>query len=126
MATIEEYRKLLENDKDYDWIFLLELEQFKLKRMSKYFSESQITYDWEYVVSRINLCVKLIDIVLEKDTEGYIYDNSLKLPYVNTNNKERFPPVYENSKFGKNELRQTKALYLYNLIRTTNMRSWWD
>ena len=40
-TTVKKYFKLLKEDRDWDWAYMLELEQFKLKRMSKYFAESQ-------------------------------------------------------------------------------------
>ena len=42
-TTVKKYHKILKEDKDYDWEFMLDLEQFKLKRMSEYFSKSQIS-----------------------------------------------------------------------------------
>ena len=125
-TTIKKYSKILKEDRDYDWEFMLDLEKFKLKRMSEYFSKSQIISDWERVVKEINLCIKLIDIITEKDLPGYLYDETKKLPYINTRNHKRFLKyIYDNDSY-RDDLRQTKALYLYNLIRTYRMRSWWD
>ena len=125
-TTIKKYSKILKEDRDYDWEFMLDLEKFKLKRMSEYFSKSQIISDWERVVKEINLCIKLIDIITEKDPPGYLYDETKKLPYINTRNHKRFLKyIYDNDSY-RDDLRQTKALYLYNLIRTYRMRSWWD
>lgn len=125
-TTVKKYHKILKEDKDYDWEFMLDLEQFKLKRMSEYFSKSQIVSDWETIVKEINLCIKLINIIKEKDISGYLYDGTKKLPYINTRNYKRFLKYFYNNDFYYSELRATKALYLYNLIRTYRMRSWWD
>ena len=125
-TTIKKYSKILKEDRDYDFEYMLNLEKFKLKRMSEYFSKSQIISDWERVVKEINLCIKLIDIITEKDLPGYLYDETKKLPYINTRNHKRFLKyIYDNDSY-RDDLRQTKALYLYNLIRTYRMRSWWD
>ena len=125
-TTIKKYSKILKEDRDYDFEYMLDLEKFKLKRMSEYFSKSQIISDWERVVKEINLCIKLIDIITEKDPPGYLYDETKKLPYINTRNHKRFLKyIYDNDSY-RDDLRQTKALYLYNLIRTYRMRSWWD
>ena len=125
-TTIKKYSKILKEDRDYDFEYMLDLEKFKLKRMSEYFSKSQIISDWERVVKEINLCIKLIDIITEKDPPGYLYNGTKKLPYVNTRNYKRFLKYIYDNNFYRDDLRQTKALYLYNLIRTYRMRSWWD
>ena len=125
-TTVKKYHKILKEDKDYDFEYMLDLEKFKLKRMSEYFSKSQIISDWERVVKEINLCIKLIDIITEKDPPGYLYNGTKKLPYVNTRNYKRFLKYIYDNDFYRDDLRQTKALYLYNLIRTYRMMSWWD
>ena len=125
-TTIKKYSKILKEDRDYDFEYMLDLEKFKLKRMSEYFSKSQIISDWERVVKEINLCIKLIDIITEKDPPGYLYNGTKKLPYVNTRNYKRFLKYIYDNDFYRDDLRQTKALYLYNLIRTYRIRSWWD
>ena len=125
-TTIKKYSKILKEDRDYDFEYMLDLEKFKLKRMSEYFSKSQIISDWERVVKEINLCIKLIDIITEKDPPGYLYNGTKKLPYINTRNYKRFLKYFYNNDSYRDDLRQTKALYLYNLIRTYRMRSWWD
>lgn len=125
-TTIKKYSKILKEDRDYDFEYMLNLEKFKLKRMSEYFSKSQIISDWERVVKEINLCIKLIDIITEKDPPGYLYNGTKKLPYVNTRNYKRFLKYIYDNDFYRDDLRQTKALYLYNLIRTYRMMSWWD
>ena len=89
-TTIKKYSKILKEDRDYDFEYMLDLEKFKLKRMSEYFSKSQIISDWERVVKEINLCIKLIDIITEKDPPGYLYNETKKLPYINTRNHNRF------------------------------------
>ena len=125
-TTIKKYSKILKEDRDYDFEYMLDLEKFKLKRMSEYFSKSQIISDWERVVKEINLCIKLIDIITEKDPPGYLYNGTKKLPYINTRNYKRFLKYIYDNDFYRDDLRQTKALYLYNLIRTYRMMSWWD
>ena len=125
-TVTKKYSKLLNKDKDWDWEYMLDLERFKLKRMSEYFSKSQIISDWERVVKEINLCIKLIDIITEKDPPGYLYNGTKKLPYINTRNHKRFLKYIYDNNFYRDDLRQTKALYLYNLIRAYRMMSWWD
>ena len=83
IIDIERFNSFYDN---HDWEFMLDLEQFKLKRMSEYFSKSNLTYDCETMVKEINLCIKLIDIVLERDLPGFLSNNTKKLPYINTRN----------------------------------------
>lgn len=127
-TTVKKYSKLLKEDRDWDWAYMLELEQFKLKRMSKYFAESQLVHGWEQMVSEINLCIKLIDIIMERDPKGYFFNLTGKLPYVNSRNWKRFVSRHPEpiNDYYLDDLRQAKALHLYNLIRTYRMRSWWD
>lgn len=127
-TTVKKYSKLLKEDRDWDWAFMLELEQFKLKRMAKYFAKAQSVNDWEQMVSEINLCVKLIDIIMGRDPIGYFFNSTKTLPYVNTKNWKRFKSQYPSplSDYYLDDLRQAKALHLYNLIRTYKMRTWWD
>jgi hypothetical protein len=128
----------------WDYCYLLELEQYKLKEMSAYFKKSQLTVGWEFQVRDIELCIKLIDIILEKDQYyrswlhncyGSIPHKQLPFPvYVNSKNCKRFMPLLDS--FKENNvvlrtglyisLRQKKALYLYNKIRAYRMEHWWD
>lgn len=124
-TTIKKYSKLLKEDRDWDWAYMLQLERFKLKRMSKYFTKSQLVHGWERMVSEINLCIKLIDIVLEIDSKAYMNDYEARL-LVNAKNYKRFMHYLEDNSYYLQDLRIKKALHLYNLIRTYRMRSWWD
>ena len=125
-TIVKKYSKLLKEDRDWDWAYMLELEQFKLRRMLKYFTDSQWTDD-KQMISEIALCIKLIDIVLERDPKCF-FKNEGKPPYVNIKNWKRFkawiPDIIHN--YYLDELRISKALHLYNLIRTYRMRTWWD
>lgn len=93
--------KLLKSP-DWDYEYLLELEEFKLKRMLKCFKKSRII-DTTFIVRDISICLKCLEIILEKDKEFLEYLDSsfnserpfsLKLgkfsPYVNIRNERRF------------------------------------
>ena len=128
----------------WDYSYLLELEQYKLKEMSAYFKKSQLTVGWEFQVRDIELCIKLIDIVLEKDqyyrswlhnSYGSTPHKQLSFPvYIISKNYKRFMPLLEKFEHDNIRLqasmnislRQTKALYLYNKIRVYRMETWWD
>ena len=88
---------------------------------------------YEKAVKEINLCVELIDIVLECDSRCYCTKTHKVRTYVNTRNYKRFCNKWEDSDFKhqnkecfKDALRINKALHLYNLIRSYHLMSWWD
>lgn len=132
--------------KPWDFAYLLELEQYKIREMCKYFKKSQLTVGWELQVRDLTICDKLISIVLEEDKEylGWLRANYGSLGkakntnlsvYVNTRNSKRFLPLANLKEINqrpfliehfKISLRQQKALYLYNKIRAYRMERWWD
>lgn len=126
----------------WDYAYLLEIEKRKLKEMSTYFKKTQRVVGWEFTIRDIEICIRLIDIILEKDSYYKSWlDASYGGPYepvkfpvhVNTRNFKRFCTTYN----GFNEkspiywsliadYRRIKAMHLYNRIRTLRMFSWWD
>lgn len=131
--------------KPWDSCYLLYIEQWKLREMAKYFKKSQLAAGRERQVKEIELCIKLIDIILEKDS---YYNSWLKLnhdwnphetivrpfpKYINTGNINRFIPGIDIKTFNpdliesiKVQLRINKAFYLYHKIRLERMLTWWD
>lgn len=144
MKTPRNFKRLIGND--WDYAYLLELEQYKFKRMAKYFAKSQLTVGWEDQVKTCNLLISLLDIILEKDApynhwlhESYGKINLetgkhdiKKFPrYINVKNVKRFIPNYEEEdssikESSKSYLRQHKAWYLYNKLRYYKMMKLWD
>lgn len=129
------YRYFLANQKDWDYEYLLNLERFKLSLMLKYFIKYPHV-DHNNDIKWISICIKLIDIILEKDL-SYNYDYTSNkytiIKYVNITNSNRFIKdlfIEEDSKkvfiIKKDHLRQNKALYLYNKIRYNYLLEWWD
>ena len=141
-------------DKEWDYSFMLEIEQKKLKNMIKWYEQ----HDYGHSVSghrtvrEMKLAVSLLDIILEKDNWWHI-DNAFypeyyefivdkPLPqtafvidkYVNTRNYKRFYPHYNDegtigSVLGSVriiDLRLQKAWILYNKLRERYMMHWWD
>ena len=51
----------------WDWYFLLNLEQYKIKQMIKSFSKAKHYVGWERDVRDMKLCVTLIDIICENN-----------------------------------------------------------
>lgn len=136
--------------KPYDWHFLINLEQAKLKEMSDYFEKEDRFVGVEKVVKDIRLCIKLIDIICEKDKYylSWLHENfttnkdifsdnysEVSFPkHVNTRNANRFLRPHNflencNKKIYQSllvEYRRTKALHLYNKIKTYKLFSWWS
>lgn len=130
--------------KPWDFAYLLELEQYKIREMRDYMQKHHHLMGWQLVVRDMNICLKLIDIILEKDQYyrswldncyGSIPHKQLPFPvYVNSKNYKRFMPLLNNFKEDNIilrtglyiSLRQKKALYLYNKIRAYRMDYWWD
>ena len=59
--------------KPWDYSYLLAIEQRKLKEMANYFKKSKLTVGCERQVRECELCVKLIDIILEKDKDYRVW-----------------------------------------------------
>lgn len=152
-STIKCYEKLLREDRDYDYAYLLELEQFKLRRMVKNFSEASVPHvGIEFTIRDLKMCVSLLDIILERDAPYKTYmeenygpngkvkmsigeDNILKVDHepdsyktpvhVNTRNYRRFGFKEEPKNILWMDYRRVKALRLYNKLRNRLFRWWW-
>ena len=85
------YYDVLKDDFDWDYDFLLDLIEFKLKRMSNYFHTHRIVENEDWYGTLCDRAIAILhagyktDIVLSKDLNGI---------YVNTRNKNRFIPAY--------------------------------
>lgn len=120
--------------KPWDYSYLLILEYHKLKEMANHFEKHKYFEGWEEVVKEIRLCLKLIDIVLERDPKRYCINSGRVRTYVNVRNCDRFCSKWEcsvirkrpDNELFKDSLRTSKALYLYNKIRAYKMQRWWD
>ena len=127
---------------NYDYYFLLKLEQRKLKEMIKDFTRWKHHVDWDLCIREMNLCIQLIDIILEKDKyyKSWLHNsfgesNCSVKPFpihVNVRNVSRFMKNYtlpENPELYNHiipEIRRIKALHLYNRIRALKLMTWWD
>lgn len=138
--------------KDYDWDygFMLEIEQKKLMNMIDWYEKNNYGHraSSSRIVRQMKLAVSLLDIILEKDNWWYIdYPKDYKfvvdhkfqpLPissfviekYVNTKNYKRFFPWLNDDTMKWPswiiELRRQKAWILYNKLREAYMVHWWD
>ena len=109
----------------WDWYFLLNLEQYKLKQMIKSFSKAQHYVGWEYDVRDMKLCVALIDIICVYDSMSKNWDRLIC--NINIRNAKRFRMnnLNNNHYLFLLELRRMKALHLYNKIRNRMLKWWW-
>lgn len=129
MLLLNLTKKILKNDFDFDWQFMLDLERHKLKRMHKYFTEHNIAESDSRVTKELNLAIKLIEIICGDDSDRLLIDGNFK-KYVNIKNYKRFvtytTPQLNVSAYFRSELRVEKAWNLYHKLRQDRMRTWWN
>ena len=137
-------------DREWDYSFMLEIEQKKLKNMIKWYEQNDygISTSGPMTVKQMKLAVSLLDIILEKENfwsidypEDYefVVDHTYKpLPqtsfviekYINTKNYKRFfswlNDAAMKSPSWKIDLRIRKAWCLYHKLREQYMMNWWD
>lgn len=72
--TFRVYSKLLKDDRDWDFSYLLSLEKKKISRMFDYFSRSKISTSDLTIAKELSLCLRLLDIISGDDwaTKEYI------------------------------------------------------
>lgn len=144
IKKILKYVKLAYNDWDFDYLFMLNLEQMKLKEMEKYFSRKKVKDYCEYTLRDIKICIKLLNVINQSDTSYEVkyngnpfspdaYYSTTRMKYVNVKNMKRFMDASFYNSTNKDclrasledELRQLKAWNLYCDIRKNNMKTWW-
>ena len=134
---------------NFDYCFLLRLEQLKMKEMVDYFKKVR-WIDTSAILRELKWCISLIDIITEEtpitsfdvipDEEyeklkeydkastwkifGKNYKTTL-LKHVNTKNAHRFTDEDWIDRY-PDELYKLKAINLYHKIRTYKMETWWD
>ena len=140
----------LYKDREWDYSFMLEIEQKKLKNMIKWYEQNDYgnSTSGTMTVKQMKLAVSLLDIILEKENfwsidypEDYkfVVDHTYQsLPktsfviekYINTKNYKRFFSWLNDSAMKspswKIDLRIRKAWCLYHKLRYYRMRNWWD
>lgn len=132
MKQIKKWNKILKDDKNYDFSYLLRIEKFKLSQMIKCFSEFSETSDKHLCIRDMSLCARLITIALQEDSEykwyltNYVENKEINPIYINIKNYKRFWKIdsFNDIPIARYELRTIKALYLYNKIRNRIFR-WW-
>lgn len=113
------YYKIVRKIDDIDSESVLKLEQYQLGRIMR---SSLSKRDKE----RINLAIKLIDIILDvDDLLEYNQGEWTINKYVNTKNLSRYMDDGNINAVIKWNLRQRKAWHLYHKLRLYYMQSWW-
>lgn len=113
------YFPVIWKDRSWDYVFMLMLEQHKLKQMLEHHEKYRTFEEVENVIRDLKLCIELLDIVIEDDFRSK--------KYVNFRNKDRFDKGHNVFyKQYPGTLRNTKAWYLYNKIKTYKLDNWWD
>lgn len=139
-------QRILRKNKDWDYLFLLKLEYYKLKQMYNYFSKNEVR---AIVCRDIKLCIKLLGIYFDLDNNLHLE----KAETINIRNSNRFLQDYEIAwlngtepehfsfktmsgkeynipvdtvNLTKETLYKNKVWHLYNLIREYRTETWWD
>ena len=120
-SPIHAYKRLLANDHDWDYAYLIALEKKKLQRMRE--------------------CIKEEFRKLEDGNYELVDDDRKPLAdlpvYVNVRNERRYfrsTPIKDALSENRRDwpihlkisLRKQKALHLYHLIREYKLFDWWD
>ena len=106
--------------KPWDFGFLLKLEQHKIREMIAYFKKHHHLSNWEFVVRDMQICDKLISIVLEEDKD---YRGWLNVNYGESGwcyNKEKIKYVYNwmgnNTSYDKTFTWSSKNQSVYSVF----------
>ena len=62
---INRWVRFLSKERDWDYVFMLEMEYMKLRQMEEYFKEMDTFVGIEYVRRDLRICLRLLDIVME-------------------------------------------------------------
>ena len=114
--------------RDYNWLEIFRILQFKIERMIEYWEQFGQRRDGHYVVSKMRTACRLIKIVL---AYGNASGDSRHFPYrVNLHNSERFRIYYDHNGYYDNgdmpKVRYNKAYCILFKYLEFHMHNWWD
>ena len=117
------------NFKPYDYTHIWRVERAHLIETKSYFQISN-SFDHTDDIKYINICINLLDILID-DGDGLMdYKNMKFKKYVNTKNFKRFiqnaPTSYDNLEICNYDVYMTKAKHLYYEILKNKITNWWD
>lgn len=135
------WKQLQEEDRDWDYGFLLDFECEKLKSMAEWYEKNDYgsSTRGKRVYKQLKLAVNLLNIILGKEdwwdidmseleycTGVPTADDFIVKKYVNTRNSKRFLGYEGTSPTDQINLREQKAWHHYHVLRFRYMRDWWD
>jgi len=110
------YHPILKEDEDWDYMFLLNLIEFKLKRMSQYFHTHNIVANENRLG---DICDKAIKILYAGYKTDIILSEELGNIKVNTNNVHRFFTPYQLEHYLNKNLQK----YYLATVRATKAKA---
>ena len=117
------------NFKPYDYTHIWRVERAHLIETKSYFQISKI-FDHTDDIKYIDICINLLDILID-DGDGLMdYKNMKFKKYVNTKNFKRFvpnaPTSHDNLEICNYDVYMAKAKHLYYEILKNKIQNWWD
>ena len=114
--------------RDYNWLDIFRILQFKIERMIEYWEQFGQRRDGHYVVSKMRTACRLIEIVLK---DGNECGNCEHFPYrVNLRNADRFKIFHDHKglicKGDKQRVRYNKAYCILFKYLEYHLHNWWD
>ena len=130
LANLWQYCKIVKNLYDFDYSSILMVEQNQIKRVRDGIYKERIHSGWNYTVSRMDLAINLLDILLD-DGSLVVTDKWEVTKYVNTRNAKRFltdgaiERINNGYVFLLQDLYKEKAKRLYYKVRERYTEDWW-
>jgi len=129
IKNLLEYFPIIWNDEDWDYAYMLDIIEYKLKRMSKYFLENGHLVNNEQNAKRCQTAINILH-------AGYLTDvvtNEDLTTYVNVRNISRYKNLVIYSKdsefwntYGKASVREEKAKKLFWKYLNHYIEYFWD
>lgn len=117
------------NFKPYDYTYIWRVERAHLIETKSYFQISNI-FDHTDDIRYIDICINLLDILIDDGDGSMDYKNMKFKKYVNTKNSKRFipntPTSYDNLEFCNCDVYMAKVKHLYYEILKNKITNWWD
>ena len=117
------------DDWDWDWAYMYEIHKHKLLAMIEYMKGSQIAVGWENDVKRMELCTRLIDIIVsegDSNEETYVNVKNASSKYKQTYKKYMMSGNSRSFNYLLENIRTEKALRIYCKMLEYFSQTWWD
>lgn len=126
ILNIAKWSKVLWNEQDWDYGFLLDIIQYKLKKMEKYFSTADIctseTYD--EILDSLRICIKSLEKIINEDSFNEFHNNLPDHTYgkeYTEVERKLFTEAVDNYTKKEKELNDE----FFDTMKE-NFRKWWD